>query len=136
MTEMEVCKAKLARAVEIHRLESCPGPSGFVCALGLTIPSHIWASDADDMIAADNQDFDDARRVMDSWFAGLSRREKLVVFYRAGGMGFKTLSHILDTEFKIDSVSRTTLSSDYQRGMLKVLLNAKDHGLWTVFPNL
>ena len=66
----------------------------------------------------------------------LARREKLVVLFRAGGMGFKTLMHVLDTEFKIDGTSRTTLSSDYQRGMLKVLLNAKDHGLWTVFPNL
>lgn len=136
MTEMEVCKKKLERAVEIHRLESRPGPLGFVCALGLAMPSHLWASDADNMIAADNRDRDDARRVMDSWFAGLSRRERLVVLFRAGGMGFKTLMHVLDTEFKIYGTSRTTLSSDYQRGMLKVLLNAKDHGLWTVFPNL
>lgn len=136
MTEMELCKRKLERAVEIHRLESRPGPSGFVCALGLMIPSHLWASDADDMIAADNRDCDDARTVMDNWFGGLSRREKLVVFFRAGGMGFKTLMHVLDTEFKIDATSRTTLSADYQRGMLKVLMNAKDHGLWTVFPNL
>ena len=90
MTEMELCKRKLERAVEIHRLESRPGPSGFVCALGLMIPSHLWASDADDMIAADNRDCDDARTVMDNWFGGLSRREKLVVFFRAGGMGFKT----------------------------------------------
>ena len=82
MTEMELCKRKLERAVEIHRLESRPGPSGFVCALGLMIPSHLWASDADDMIAADNRDCDDARTVMDNWFAGLSRREKLVVFYQ------------------------------------------------------
>lgn len=136
MTEMELCKKKLDRAVEIHRLESRPGPGGYVCALGLMIPSHLWSNDADGMVAADNRDFDDARQVMDFWFAGLSRREKLVVLFRAGGMGFKTLSHVLSVEFKIDGTSRTTLSQDCSRGMLKVLLNAKDHGLYAVFPNL
>ena len=134
--DLEICRKKLFRAVEVHRLESRPGPKGYVCALGLMIPSHLWAKDADDMIAADNRDCDDARRVFDTWFAGLLRREKLVVLFRAGGMGYKTLMHILEVDFKIDGTSRATLSNDYQRGLLKILMNAKDNGLREVFPNL
>ena len=135
MAEIDILKRKLERACEVHRLEARPGPSGYVCALGLLIPSHIWSNDADDMISADNQDHDDMNLVMENWFKNLSRREKLVVLFRSGGMGFKTLRHVLADDFKIHETSRATLNNDYQKGILKVLCNAKDNGLYQVFKD-
>lgn len=136
MSEIDVLKKKLERACEVHRLEATPGPRGYICALGLLIPSHLWSNDAEDMISADNQDYDDMCQVMQTWFKGLSRREKLVVLFRSNGMGFKTLQNVLAENFRIGGTSRATLSLDYQKGLLKVLCNAKDNGFEVVFRDI
>lgn len=136
MNEIEVLKKKLERACEVHRVVSKPKPpKSDISTLGLLLPSHLWSSDADDMIAVNQKDIDDMWIVFDKWFKGLERRESLVVLFRSGGMGFKTLQYILDKEFKIYSTSRATLSTDYQKGLLKILCNAKDNGFNLVFAD-
>ncbi|MDD4556228.1 MAG: hypothetical protein PHE89_02715 [Alphaproteobacteria bacterium] len=132
VNSVEEVKAFLEWACEVHRtIPQVRAKDSRKSILGDLLPSHVWSQDADDAQQVFlSSDVDKMWFIFDNWFVGLSRRQKIVVLLRCGvwgkKLGFKSISWALQDKYGFSSgIGRTTVSNDFEKGLLKIYGNAR-----------